>query len=258
MSAPISSDPSFRRLVTATEILHRHGEGTFQDRVISACTELFPDSYSAFELWDRKTGHHTGAFNVPYDASNLVERFQRIGELVPTQHPCFPLIECGVASPLRLSDLTTERDLRRTEFYEVAFAPVDVRHQTAIPIHTATHLGGVTVSKGGHHDFTDLDLEIAGLFGRHLLVAHESARILESVRVQRPHAESQDHLALRRAGFSRRESEVFLWMAQGKRDREIAVILGISYRTVTNHVHAILLKTGAETRTAAVAAMQPL
>lgn len=62
-----------------------------------------------------------------------------------------------------------------------------------------------------------------------------------------------DHLPLRRAGLSRREAEVLHWMAQGKRDKEIAIILGISHRTVTHHVSAILAKLHVETRTAAVA-----
>jgi DNA-binding CsgD family transcriptional regulator len=56
--------------------------------------------------------------------------------------------------------------------------------------------------------------------------------------------------------LTRRELEVLIWVAQGKRDREIATILGISYRTVTNHVRAILAKMEVENRTAAVGLMQ--
>jgi DNA-binding CsgD family transcriptional regulator len=47
------------------------------------------------------------------------------------------------------------------------------------------------------------------------------------------------------------EQEVFHWICQGKRNKEIAVILGRSHRTVEKHVQSILAKTGAETRTAA-------
>ena len=48
-----------------------------------------------------------------------------------------------------------------------------------------------------------------------------------------------------------REQEVFYWMGQGKRNREIAQILGCAPRTVEKHVERILQKTQAETRTAA-------
>ncbi len=41
------------------------------------------------------------------------------------------------------------------------------------------------------------------------------------------------------------------WVAEGKRDREIAIILGLSPRTVEKHVCHILEKLQVETRTAA-------
>ena len=55
-------------------------------------------------------------------------------------------------------------------------------------------------------------------------------------------------------GFTRltaRESEVAAWMAEGKTNPEIGVILGISFRTVDRHVGAILRKLGVENRTTA-------
>jgi DNA-binding CsgD family transcriptional regulator len=50
-----------------------------------------------------------------------------------------------------------------------------------------------------------------------------------------------------------REMEVCHWLAQGKRNREIAVILGASPRTIQKHVQKILDKVGVETRCAAAA-----
>ena len=47
------------------------------------------------------------------------------------------------------------------------------------------------------------------------------------------------------------ETQVFHWMSQGKRNKEIATILGRSPRTVEKHVQMILQKTRTETRTAA-------
>ena len=51
--------------------------------------------------------------------------------------------------------------------------------------------------------------------------------------------------------LSPREAEVLVWIADGKRDREIATILGISFRTVEKHVQNILKELKVETRTAA-------
>ena len=56
-------------------------------------------------------------------------------------------------------------------------------------------------------------------------------------------------------GFTRltaREFEVAAWMAEGKTNREIGLILGISFRTVDRHVGAILRKLGVENRMSAV------
>ena len=49
-----------------------------------------------------------------------------------------------------------------------------------------------------------------------------------------------------------REREVLVWLSGGKRDRDIATILGISHRTVHKHLQRIYDKLGVETRTAAV------
>jgi DNA-binding NarL/FixJ family response regulator len=52
-------------------------------------------------------------------------------------------------------------------------------------------------------------------------------------------------------GLTPRVAEVLLWLAQGKTNPEIAVILGISEQTVKKHVLDIFNALGVETRTAA-------
>ncbi|HEV2804636.1 MAG TPA: helix-turn-helix transcriptional regulator [Chthoniobacterales bacterium] len=48
-----------------------------------------------------------------------------------------------------------------------------------------------------------------------------------------------------------RQGEVLQWVTAGKRDSEVAAILGLSPRTVNKHVQLILKKLHVETRTAA-------
>ena len=50
-----------------------------------------------------------------------------------------------------------------------------------------------------------------------------------------------------------REREILHWVAEGKRDSEIAAILNLSVRTVEQHVRSCLGKLNVETRTAACA-----
>lgn len=61
-----------------------------------------------------------------------------------------------------------------------------------------------------------------------------------------------DFFALQARGLSPRECEVLHWIAQGKRDAEIAVVLGCAVRTVGKHVEHLLAKLGVETRVGAV------
>jgi DNA-binding CsgD family transcriptional regulator len=58
---------------------------------------------------------------------------------------------------------------------------------------------------------------------------------------------------LRQLGLSDREAEVLLWLAQGKRNSEIASICRLRPSTVATHVRNIFPKLGVETRTAAAA-----
>ena len=52
-------------------------------------------------------------------------------------------------------------------------------------------------------------------------------------------------------GLSFREQEILHWVKQGKRNSEIAMILGISHHTVRHHLEKIYPKLGVETRLAA-------
>jgi DNA-binding CsgD family transcriptional regulator len=57
--------------------------------------------------------------------------------------------------------------------------------------------------------------------------------------------------ALEAFGLTRREAEVLAWVAQGKTNDEIAIILGVSPRTVAKHLEKMYPKLGVENRTAA-------
>jgi DNA-binding CsgD family transcriptional regulator len=52
-------------------------------------------------------------------------------------------------------------------------------------------------------------------------------------------------------GISPREAEVLLWVAQGKSNEEIGIILGASRNTIKKHVVRLLDKLGVESRNAA-------
>lgn len=70
--------------------------------------------------------------------------------------------------------------------------------------------------------------------------------LVEEVAPTAPHA-------LQSLGLTARETEVLHWIACGKTNSEIAIILGMSVSTAKKHTEHILQKLGVETRTAAAA-----
>jgi DNA-binding NarL/FixJ family response regulator len=85
---------------------------------------------------------------------------------------------------------------------------------------------------------------------------------LQRQQLQEDHAQAQlgqltfkadfcSALPLEALGLSPREAEVLLWIAQGKNNAEIGIILGAARNTIKKHVMRILEKLGVESRNAA-------
>ncbi len=247
-----------RRLLAALEILHAHAQGPFADRLFQASRLLFADSFHSFELYHRADGTHTAATNAPFDQRRRAEIIARIGELVPVEHPAFPHMARGETAPLRVSDLMALRRFRETALYREILRDVEAKFQIILPIGTAEHAGALTINRGTA-DYSDAEMALAAHFAPHLLAAYETDLLLRTTASSTaPSPTATDFTPLRRTGLSHRESEILWWIGQGKRDAEIAQLLGISSRTVHHHVHAILRKLGVETRTAALAFLSRL
>jgi DNA-binding CsgD family transcriptional regulator len=60
-----------------------------------------------------------------------------------------------------------------------------------------------------------------------------------------------DAAPLEALDLTKREAEVLLWVSQGKRNAEIAAILGTRVKTITKHLERIFQKIDVETRTSA-------
>lgn len=64
--------------------------------------------------------------------------------------------------------------------------------------------------------------------------------------------ENEISRAMKSMGLTPRETEVLEWLAKGKTNSEIGIILNISHRTASKHLERIYAKLGVESRTAAV------
>lgn len=72
-------------------------------------------------------------------------------------------------------------------------------------------------------------------------------------RLLQRHGEGESQLLQAQLHLTRRESQVLLWIAQGKTNREIGQILDLSPRTVNKHLEQVFRKLEVDNRTSAAA-----
>ncbi len=171
------------------------------------------------------------------DISQLDERLA----LYCHENPVVAYALAGNFAPaLRISDFATLRQFKRTGYYQEMASYFDGwRDQAAVAIRLPGKSLGFALSRD--RKFSDEEALMLELLQPHL------ERIL---------LRCTQYLALDTKPFlTPREREVLHWVAEGKRDSEIAVILGISVRTIEQHVRICLQKLQVETRAGATAAV---
>lgn len=214
----------------------------FAEHVVKVAVHHLKDYRFCFDQTNLRTGHYQ--VNVSH-RSPCPDK--RAGELVRQSPSWKYAVGSGPERVMMISDFISQRIFERTDFYQEVFKPWGVGYQLASVLKTRTHVCGFLL----HRD-RPINEGVRGVLQAlypHLERAFENAQQRgEPRQLLRGH-----RLELRELGLTTREAEVLLWIAEGKRDGEIATILGVSRRTVNKHVEHILEKLGAETRTAAVA-----
>lgn len=120
------------------------------------------------------------------------------------------------------------------------------RHSLTAPV-SATPLDVNSLSfRSYRRTFTDEDRSVVGILQPHLARAFANAQVVTSITQQ-----GERGVTERMSSLTIREAEVAHWMAQGKTNREIGMILGMAARTAEKHAENILRKLQVENRTAA-------
>lgn len=218
----------------------------FPGAVFEAIELLFPSVVISIDEFNTKTGIARSAVNIPVSEKDTWP--QRLRELVPIEHPVFLARRAGRNEALQISDFLTERQFRLTALYHDVFRPLSVRHQIVLPLAVPDHIAGVTI--GRWKKFRPDEVAIAEMLTTHIAIAHVQAQRISALAGLQPSlAPNPQSMTLN--GVTPREAEVLRWIVQGKRDGEIATILGASVRTIHKHVQRLFQKLHVETRTAA-------
>jgi DNA-binding CsgD family transcriptional regulator len=163
------------------------------------------------------------------------------------EHPLvrYHAIEHG-AFAHRISDSLPQARFVETALYNDYYRRVGLSHALALPIRLDGHeLVSFVLNRRGK-DFDDGELALLDALRRPL------ARFFDHATTAERKLPTLDDEALARWNLTRRETEVLRWVAAGKTDREIAMLLSCSPRTVHKHLQRVYAKLGVETRTAAV------
>jgi DNA-binding CsgD family transcriptional regulator len=237
---------SRRDLERALEIVHvaSSADGTepFPWPVVESLARLVPGQSVAYQEWDLRTRElPTMAVEVPVaprppDVAEARRQFCRT-------YPLSILRLNGVTRPWAISDFISLRRLHRLDYYEYVLRPSGVEHQMRLWLPSSP-----TVSRVFCFNRQSADRD----FGE------RERGLLE---VLRPFlAATRERFELRRAGpsvtvdsLTEREAEILTWVARGKTNQEIAVLLVVSAHTVRKHLENVYAKLNVHTRTAAVA-----
>lgn len=181
------------------------------------------------------------------DPSGVVTpEMERFSEEALLEHP-FPhyFVRTGDWTALLLSDFQTAHQFRQTRVYQRFYRLVDVDRLLGLPASFGPQtVGGISLGKK-NGNFTERDRTMLNLLRPHIELAHRNTAWL----ARRPVDQRQPP----KFKLTPRESEIARWIAAGKTNPEIAIILQANVRTVEKHVERILHKFRVENRTAVAA-----
>lgn len=250
MASP--TDPAWR-LLEAAEILHAHLDGPFEQRLALATSHLFPGARYVLDMF-MPDGSLISKNNLGFDRKTSEFVRVRGAEIVLRDHPvCSKLLDRR-ATLGRLSDFVTRPELRDTELFQTMYRVVDVNYQVfaAVPVPPGTiGVGAISVDRD-RVDFSDDEVRLLGHFVRHVEIAYATELRLRELSPRAEETELELQARLRHRGLTKRESGVLYWLSRGKRPAEIALILGISRRTVEVHILNSYRKLGVDHRDAAL------
>jgi DNA-binding CsgD family transcriptional regulator len=207
------------------------------DGVIDQIVALLPGSrISVDELFPSGRVVHRGGRNL----ESVPQLNEKIGRYCPDNPVVSYAMRVGFAPALRISDFATFRQVRKAGYYNEMFRYLTGwRDQAALAIRLPKSQLGIAINRD--KVFADEEMLLLELLHPHL----ERALRRSTQYLQLPSTRA----------LTPRERETLHWVAEGKRDHEIAAILQISERTIEQHVHSCLEKLGVETRSAATAAV---
>lgn len=219
-------------------------------RIGERLLDLLEADYFASYVWTRADGDTGGVF-LNMDENNLAAyegHYQHCDPITPRFRMC--------RRATHVEQVISREEFDRTEFYNDFLARDGLHHGVNFHAYAASgHLGDLRVWRGRDRDpFQKRDLELLDAVGAAFGKALANLRTVEE---KLQDADPRLKLAnwASEHGLTVREQDVLCLVNEGKRDREIARLLGVSVTTVRSHLKSVFQKSGASSRSALIASI---
>lgn len=193
-----------------------------------------------------------------YLQPSAAERGATTPDLLSSFRECVPANPFQLTAPnaaLALINVVTRASLHPLDRYRNFYHPLGPGHDFDVELR---HREAVICAAIVRHnrEFSPQECALMNALRPHLQQAWRNAEQFEDLKariaangVTMPQWNSG--LLETRFGLTPRESEVLIWVAQGKTNSDAAAILGITPHTVRTHLEHVFAKLGVETRHAA-------
>lgn len=217
---------------------------------------LVPSELTTYNELDLRTSKNVWKWEpVPSDFVELTEIFA----LYMNENPCVAYYRrTGDGRATKISDFLTQRELRSLGYYNEYLRRVGLGYRMSIVIPKPPHsVIALALGRSGK-DFSERDRLLLDLLRPHLTQAYDNVAALTRIREEsaRP-TPTKDVLppreSLKFLGLTNRETDVFVGIARGKTNKQIATSLYVSPLTVKTHLQHVYRKLGVESRTEALA-----
>ncbi len=241
------SDSEIRQFSDAAAELYRPGLcwENFAARSFEFLSQMVPNEFVAFGSIDTRSQVLDIGFNRP--VTDFPKAMGAFGELMGG-YPLFrfdPSVNEGM--PFTRSDFFSDREFRQLDIFAEVYQVLGIDNHCAVHVPTgADEIAFFGIERRGGPDFSDAERRMLRLGQTHLANARSlvKARLVEGEEGVNPQFLMQGDLTVR-------EADVLTWIAEGKSNEEIAILLGIGLFTVKDHVKSIFRKIGAPNRLAA-------
>lgn len=218
------------------------GVDALAESVLRALPALVASEVSSLSICDLASGRRR-VIGTPAGAIGADDRacFDRHFREHPLVHYHADLRGAGAH---RISDSVPFARFRHTALYSDYYRRIGIDHAVALPIQVdERRLVSFVLNRRGR-DFSDRDRDALDMVAAPLARLYAQSEAIERAGLA--------GLRLNTSELTARERQVLHWLAAGKTDREIGVLLACSHRTVQKHLQRVYVKLGVESRTAAV------